>query len=230
MGMYSYTRLAIWSEQEQRPIKGETRQKIIQALYDDQEANPKGFAQNTFDLNGNRIDSTPWYHVEQNISLFSTKYPEYSFVLGQKEANEDEDYEDGNDEYFQIYHNGKQYDGGDGIYDMFDYPQLFKPSFILSNTIEDLKSKVAVVETQDYLKLYIPTNDQEEASRIHRVLELQSNIFEVDITPREISHHAQHPNGQTAVEIKYSLFEKNPQEVLVCFWKIAEQYLIQQID
>lgn len=165
--------------------------------------------------------------LKKNIAFFSTKYPEYSFVLGQKE-----DYEDGNDEYFQIYHNGNQYEqlGCGGIYDMFDYPELFKPSFILSNTIEDLKSKVAVVETKDYLKLYIPTNNQEEASRIHRVLELQSNIFEVNITPREISHHAQHPNGQTAVEIKYSLFEKNPQEVLVSFWEVAEQHLIHQID
>lgn len=68
--MYSYTRLAIWSEEEERPIKGETRQKIIQALYDDQEANPKDFAQNTFDLNGHCIDSTPWYHVEKKYCFF----------------------------------------------------------------------------------------------------------------------------------------------------------------
>ena len=89
MGMYSYIRLAILHHKDGQSISKQEKESIIQALYDDPIANPKQLAENAFDLNGNIIDSVPWYDAEDNLQKFSENYPDYIFILRQRSAEEE---------------------------------------------------------------------------------------------------------------------------------------------
>ena len=89
MGMYSYIRLAILSIKAGQVISTQEKNKIIQILYKDREADPNSFAEMAFDLNGNINDSVPWYDVQENIKIFSKKYSEYIFIVRERSAEEE---------------------------------------------------------------------------------------------------------------------------------------------
>ncbi|AXY58732.1 hypothetical protein [Acinetobacter sp. WCHAc010052] len=61
-------------------------------------------AESAFDLDGNVIDSIPWYDVEENIQKFSENYPNHVFILRQRSA--EEEFEE--DPYFSSFYAGNR--------------------------------------------------------------------------------------------------------------------------
>lgn len=237
MGMYSYISLRVWVHAEKRPANKDETQKIIQALYDDQEINPNQEAQYAFDLEGDWKNEVKWYNFGQDMILFSQKHPEYSFIVQERGTGEFED-----EHNFNSYFQGKCYEYDQYFYliDFVDFDSstedLFEPNFTLFQNIEDLKSKVVISEKDQDINIYIPTITDQQSNRVFRILCYQTlEKFEqlgFDIFDRATKYPYPCP-FKPIVAIKYYKpnleAHQTTQDFIDAFFKVAEQYLIGEL-
>lgn len=232
MGMYSYIALRVWVHAEKRPAYQDETQTIIQALYDNKKINVKLLAQNAFDLNGDSIDAVPWYNVEKHISSFSRQYPDYSFILYQKSAEPEDKTID-----FKVFYQNKYYHINDYFMDIwgdnifFNKYEIFNPSFTLCKDIEDLKQKVNIRQTDDYLYLSIHTSQQHKIDRINRILNDYLYRNQTYIQQLGFSHAASDFLMKKEVQFYIKLNDltehnKTPQDFIDFFYQVAEQNLV----